>query len=710
MGRTLVGLSLLLALRVDAGNLKQSVGGDTCFQQRGKRLIFNNFACPSGSNPSSQIIVESNRKSASTSTTSTPQLPSKKIQSLTGTCQALPDTNFHGHDLPGAPAATGSFAVCTSLCLNTPGCTHFTRFKRKCYLKNSAEGGSFKEAAVSATCYPAKTKPNNTGAGAGAAAENDNVAMPPPCPENSSSANVQPCTNGANGAACQNGGQAAFQADRCGCGCNCAAGYAGHNCEEELGCGQIAVASKPHIIFVLADDLGFNDVGYNHKPHAGLGGALVPITPKLDELAHAGVIFDRLYTFTKCAPSRASMLTGRVPVHVSQRNPSVAMRGGGIPLEMITIGEKLKGRGYTSWLIGKWHAGSDLQSRVPVQRGFSHSFGMLGGTSDYYKQSKSLSSGYEAIDCWRDNGPAYGEAGRKYGTHLYTDEAVAVITAQPAQNPLFVLLSHQAPHAPLQVPQKYIAMYAKKTAFSHTPKDRQIYLGMVTALDEGVESVVSALVQQRLWNNTLLVFASDNGGDTLFGSDNYPLRGAKSSTYEGGVRTAGFISGGIVPSCASGRRLSGMLHIADFMATFGTLAGYSTEDKRAEIAGLPPSDSVDFWQYAMGTKETSGRQEVSIKGGSGATLIMSINGIIYKYIRGCDKQKAECVLYDLSDPSETSNLKDENPTIFDRMKRQADALDATEYQAFPGNTRIVDLAAIEAATSTYHGHWGPWVV
>jgi arylsulfatase A-like enzyme len=170
--------------------------------------------------------------------------------------------------------------------------------------------------------------------------------------------------------------------------------------------------------------LGFNDVGYNHKARPGY---VKPLTPNLDALAASGVILDRIYTYINCAPSRASLLTGRLPIHVSQSNPSVAQRGGGIPLEMITIAEKLGGKGYNSYLIGKWHAGSDLWSRIPTARGFNHSFGMLGGSSDYYSQIKTLAGGFSAIDCWRDDGPAYDEAGIKYATHLYTDEALAAI-------------------------------------------------------------------------------------------------------------------------------------------------------------------------------------------------------------------------------------------------------------------------------------------
>ena len=479
--------------------------------------------------------------------------------------------------------------------------------------------------------------------------------------------------------------------------------------DREAFCGAAAVGSKPHIVYVLADDLGFNDVGYNHNARKG---KVVPITPNLDKLAHSGVILDRIYTYTRCAPSRASLLTGRYPMHVSQRNPSVSMRGGGVPLEMTTIAEKLKGKGYTSYLIGKWHAGSDLRSRIPVARGFSHSFGMLGGMSDYFSQVKTLSSGFSAVDCWRDDGPAYGENAKKYATHLYTDEAVAAISAQPSHDPLFILLSHQAPHTPLQAPQKYVDMYTGKPGHASTPNHRKIYLGMITAMDEGVGTVVEKLTQRGFWEKTLFVFTSDNGGDMrkrIGGSDNYPLRDQKGSMYEGGVRTAGFVAGGIVPTCAQGRRLNGMVHLADFMATFGALAGYTTEDERAEKAGLPPSDSQDFWPYLTGATNESPRQEVSIEGGTGGytgTLIMKIGGALYKYIHSSGE------VYDLSDGFESENLKDQHSLqpVLNRLRDRVKALDKTAYQSFPDHTgHKPDPGSKSAVKTKYGGHWGPWV-
>ena len=258
-------------------------------------------------------------------------------------------------------------------------------------------------------------------------------------------------------------------------------------------------------------------------------------------------------------------------------------------------------------------------------------------------------------------------------------------------------------------------MYNDDPSHINSSPNRKTYLGMVTAMDEGIGSVVSKLVQRGFWENTLFVFTSDNGGDVAEkGADNYPLRGAKASTYEGGVRTAGFIAGGAVPSCASGRRLSGMVHVADFMATFGWLAGYTTVDERAEKAGLPPSDSVNFWPYLMGTRKTSSRQEVSIKGGkNGRTLIKVIDGTIYKYISGQiwegKKVSTTAALYDLSDLRESKSLENKKPSVFNEMKRRATEIDKTEYQAFSQLPPKPDKDAKAAVTSKYGGHWGPWV-
>jgi len=129
---------------------------------------------------------------------------------------------------------------------------------------------------------------------------------------------------------------------------------------------------------------GYGDVGYNHHPFPR--DKIRPITPHINRLAAAGVILDRFYVADRCAPSRASLLTGRVPIHVSQNNPPIWQRGGGVPVEMATIADVLRGRGYVCRLLGKWHAGHDSAARLPVHRGFASSFGLLGGMADHYTQ------------------------------------------------------------------------------------------------------------------------------------------------------------------------------------------------------------------------------------------------------------------------------------------------------------------------------------
>ena len=155
-----------------------------------------------------------------------------------------------------------------------------------------------------------------------------------------------------------------------------------------------------------------------------------------------------------------------------------------------------------------------------------------------------------------------------------------------------------------------------------------------------------------------------------------------------------------------------MVHLADFMATIGSLAGYTTNDERAKKAGLPPSDSVDLWPYVMGTRVTSPRREVSINGknanlagDNGATLIMLIDGVIYKYIQG---RKIDA-LYDLADNSESINLAEAKPGVLQQMKQRAEALEETEYQAFSARWQKIEKASKRAARSEHNGYWGPWI-
>eukprot|EP01105_Mastigella_eilhardi_P005255 TRINITY_DN16_c0_g2_i1.p1 TRINITY_DN16_c0_g2~~TRINITY_DN16_c0_g2_i1.p1 ORF type:complete len:362 (-),score=92.60 TRINITY_DN16_c0_g2_i1:796-1827(-) len=310
-------------------------------------------------------------------------------------------------------------------------------------------------------------------------------------------------------------------------------------------------AAKKHIIFVFADDLGWNDVGY----HQVLGQTTnVPFsTPNLDALAASGVKLENYYTQPLCSPSRGALMTGRYPSHTGIGPMVISMQKGyGLPPSEVIIPKRLKEVGYATHMVGKWHLGYCDHRYYPTSRGFDTWFGYSSGMQDYWTHvsgdysNNPKNAGYDfdigkagsAVELVLPKSKYNGT----YGLYAHIAEAVSVIKdhgKNHADTPMFMYLALQAVHDPLEVPEKYMTQY--ETAI--TNKNHRIYAGMVTAMDEGVGNVTKALKESGLWDNTVLIFASDNGGPWLATANNYPLRGQKATNWEGGIRASAFLTG-----------------------------------------------------------------------------------------------------------------------------------------------------------------------
>lgn len=345
---------------------------------------------------------------------------------------------------------------------------------------------------------------------------------------------------------------------------------------------------RPHIVLTLVDDLGFGGVGYHNSELR---------TPTLDRLAARGLRLDSFYTYRLCGPSRASLLTGRTPykLEATRTNFIEFWEESGTEIEYSMLPEQLHRLGYTTHLVGKWHQGFYHPRYLPMARGFDSFFGFLGGCEDHVTQ-RVCPTGCEGdlypgvgrpVDLFRNDRVAVGENGSASFSHnclRFGAEAVAVIqkyavgtkhamgsAAKPLKplKPLFLFLSLQDPHAPAQTPLRFERLY------SYESRLRNVWSGMVSAIDETVANVTLALRQAHMWANTLLVFASDNGSPVAgwgAAGSNAPLRGGKATDWEGGVRTPAFVSGGWLPRHQRGVRLSGLIHIADLYATFCAVA------------------------------------------------------------------------------------------------------------------------------------------
>jgi arylsulfatase A-like enzyme len=317
------------------------------------------------------------------------------------------------------------------------------------------------------------------------------------------------------------------------------------------GVSHGAQTSKPNIVVILADDLGFADVGFN-------GGKEIK-TPNIDKLAAAGARLEQFYVQPLCSPTRAALMTGRYPMRQGLQTGVVRpWAKHGLPLDERTLPQALKEAGYATAITGKWHLGHFQPEYLPTRRGFDFQYGHYNGAIDYFKLDRS--GGHD----WHRNDKANYDEG--YSTHLIAREAVKFI--QGSKQPFFLFVSFNAVHSPYQVPEEY------KAPYTQLKEPRRTYAGMLAAMDEAIGQINAALDEKDLRKNTLIVFASDNGGPHPGKvTDNGPLRAGKSTLYEGGVRAAASISweGRI----KAGSTIAVPLHIVDLYPTLLRLAGAS---------------------------------------------------------------------------------------------------------------------------------------
>ncbi|HVK12670.1 MAG TPA: sulfatase [Gemmataceae bacterium] len=277
-------------------------------------------------------------------------------------------------------------------------------------------------------------------------------------------------------------------------------------------------AAKPNVLVIVGDDMGYADLGVH-------GSKDIP-TPHLDALAKSGVRFTSGYvTGPYCSPTRAGLLTGRYQTRFGHEfNPGGGAQG--LPVTETTMADRLKAAGYRTALIGKWHLGN-APDRHPLKRGFDEFFGFLGGAHDYFNPAGRLRGTEPSGD-------------KTYLTDALAREAAAFIDRNKS-GPFFLYLAFNAVHTPMQADDERLKKVAGLTG------QRKTYAAMMSAMDDAVGTVMAKLKAEKLTENTLVVFFSDNGGPTMKGttvngSVNAPLRGSKRTTLEGGVRVPFFLS------------------------------------------------------------------------------------------------------------------------------------------------------------------------
>ena len=400
--------------------------------------------------------------------------------------------------------------------------------------------------------------------------------------------------------------------------------------------------TRPNIILIVADDLGYGDVGFN--------GSTQIRTPHLDALAAAGVRFTQGYVSSPvCSPSRAGLLTGRNQPRFGYDNNLAENQKGydpeyaGLPVTEKTIADALKPLGYVTGLLGKWHLGTRSQFH-PHKRGFDHFWGFLGGGHDYFKSTPN-GRGYQSpIECsYKAPEPI------TYITDDIGNEAVDFVKRH-TEEPFFLYVSFNAPHAPMQALEEDLTLYA-----GVKEKKRRAYCAMVHRLDVNIGAILGAVEAAGMSQRTLVVFISDNGGPVdSNGSINAPLNGQKGILLEGGIRVPfvmtwpGVLKGGSV--------YDKPVWSLDLLPTFVAAAGGTVTQKQ-------DLDGVDLRPFVTGQRHGVPHDTMQWR----FTISAAIRSGDWKLVRLPDRLP---MLYDLSkDVSEQQDVSLQNLGLAQSMLR-----------------------------------------
>lgn len=432
--------------------------------------------------------------------------------------------------------------------------------------------------------------------------------------------------------------------------------------------------SRPNVIVILADDLGYGDLS--------CFGATDIKTPNIDQMAQTGVTLTGCYVSPVCSPTRAALMTGSHSTRVGIGGVLFPRNNHGLNPSEVTIAELLKEQGYSTALIGKWHLGNE-DIFQPLNHGFDYWYGTPSSNSQfYYPATKQYADdclfreGYtrvgivkrETAACplVRNNIVIEVPADQTQLTQRYTREAIRFVKEHKDQ-PFFLYLAHNMPHIPLHASEKFIGS-----------SERGLYGDAIQELDWSTGEILRALKEQGLDRNTLVIFTSDNGPNTSKGGSAGPLNGGKGSTLEGGVRVP-FVA------CWPGKIPAGIesdepITCMDLLPTLARLAG-------AEIPNDRVIDGKDIWPLLSGQPGASSPHEaIYYLRGRG---VQAIRVGDWKYRMAAEKPtKAKAskrsaaketkskkvsieTLHDLSnDIGEQSNLLDQHPDIARRLKQQ----------------------------------------
>ena len=409
---------------------------------------------------------------------------------------------------------------------------------------------------------------------------------------------------------------------------------------------QAAPNPRPNILLFLADDLGWGDVGF-HKGR-------VP-TPNIDRLAAEGAELTRFYTQPFCSPTRAALLTGRMPIRFGMQFTVIrAWSPHGIPLDEHLLPESLRALGYQTACMGKWHLGHAHRRLLPNARGFDHFYGHVNADIHYFSH-KHLGG----LD-WQRNGAGVDEDG--YTTNLLAAEATSWIRKRDKARPFFLYLPFNAVHTPLSAPDDVMFRHR------NMPHEKlRVLAGAIDSMDAAVGQVLDTLAAENLTGETIVLFLSDNGGALVQGSVNAPLRGSKGTTFEGGIRVPAVVRyPGKIPA---GGKLAQVMTAADLFPTLLGALGAASQGKK-------PLDGLNLWSQLTGAAPVP-REPLffAVKSNEKNDFRYAVLDGDWKLIRVVEAGRpahAEYLFHLPSDPAEAKDVLDANRP---RAQRLAEALD-----------------------------------
>ena len=425
----------------------------------------------------------------------------------------------------------------------------------------------------------------------------------------------------------------------------------------------LAADPPPNILFILADDAGFHDFGFQNNP------AFAELTPHLDRLRRGGASFTNAYaSASMCGPSRAGLLTGRYQQRFGfeQNYPEAdsklfaptwqtdRWKPMGLDLKEKTVADHLKANGYATAIIGKWHLGYDDPFH-PNRRGFDEFFGIRGGSRPYFStpelETAAPPKRYDRIE---HNDRWVPESQITYTTDDFARATGDFLKATPAAKPFFVYLSFTAPHTPLEPKPEDIAWV--RSRLPDAQEKRILNLALIRAMDRNIGLVLDQLAASGRDKNTIIVFTVDNGGSIRGLADNSPWRGYKFSPFEGGIHVPLIVDwpGVTKPD----QVVATPVILLDFAPTFVAAAGGRTAD------GARPFDGVNLLPLLQG-EPMSHRllfwREINSQGLAKTVIDGPLKLITY------ENKPPE--LYDLfADPGERDNLAPQRQDIVTRLQ------------------------------------------